>query len=383
MPRSVGATRGRLSRAGLEAVLVIVRLAYEGLVQREAWGEMLRQTRELFRARDVFLVRTPVTSASTPMLMADGVDPALQSIYSNRFAVPLTNPTITAAMRLGLEGTIVTSDLIPWQEMEKTEFFNAIRRPRGVRWEIGACGSLVSESRRYLTANRMPLSPRFASREEALMDQLWPHLDRVLKLDDEAARKTAEIRLLQGALEIDAEAVLFLAHDGTLRSLNARGASMLSADESRPRQARELRELSGPLKPAFYELLAFLSGLGDPDRAGVAPPERVVRMSPSSSFRIRGEVRFEAGMATGLVVRCREENPAAKSVEPDLGGWGLTPKEREIAIALLKGRDGEEICRSFGISRDTLKTHFRHLFEKTETRSRTQLVTRLFEARGA
>jgi hypothetical protein len=121
-----------LTRADLEAVLTVVRLAYEGLAQREAWAEMLRQVRQLFRARDVFLVRTPLEPGSTSLLMADGVDPALQIRYSTRFAVPLTNPSIAAVLDLGLEGAIVSSDVLPWQQMEKTEFYDVIRRPRGV-----------------------------------------------------------------------------------------------------------------------------------------------------------------------------------------------------------------------------------------------------------
>jgi DNA-binding CsgD family transcriptional regulator len=384
MPPSARAAKGRLSRADLEAVLVIVRLAYEGLARREAWEEMLRRTRDLFQARDAFLVRTPLDPRVPSFLMADGVDPSLQSAYSSRFAVPLTNPTIAAALDLGLEGTIVTSDLVPWQQMERTEFFHVIRKPRGVRWEIGACGALWSESRRYLTVNRPASSPRFASREEALMDHLWPHLDQVLKLQDAAARHEAECRLLSGALGTDSDALLFLKPDGAVRPLNQRGTEILSENGRRPREFRNLEELAGPLQSALGELFAFLSDLGVAGGVPkVAPRERLVPLSGSSAMQVRGEVHFDNGVATGVVVRCRPAVARPVPSEPNLSEWGLTPREEEVARALLKGSSGDEICRSLGISAETLKTHLRHLCQKTETESRTQLVARLFHGHRA
>ena len=110
---SLRAAKGRLSRTDLEAVLGVVRLAYEGLAQQTAWAEMLRRVRQLFRAQDAFLVRTPLGPDATSFLMAEGVDPALQTRYLTRFTVPLTNPSIATALDLGLEGTVVTSDIVP------------------------------------------------------------------------------------------------------------------------------------------------------------------------------------------------------------------------------------------------------------------------------
>ena len=127
MRGSASAAKGRLSRADLEAVLGVVRLAYEGLTQQAAWAEILRHVRALFHAQDAFLVRAPLEPGATSFLMTEGVEPGLQSSYSTRFTVPLTNPSIAAVLDLGFDGTFITSDLVPWQQMEKTEFFQAIR----------------------------------------------------------------------------------------------------------------------------------------------------------------------------------------------------------------------------------------------------------------
>lgn len=384
MQPAAPAARSRLSRADLEAVLNVVRLAYEGLAQQAAWAEMLRQVRGLFRAQDAFLVRTPLEPGATSFIMADGVDPALQTRYSTRFTVPLTNPSIAAVLDLGLDGTFMTSDLVPWQRMEKTEFFQAIRRPRGVRWEICGGRVLASDSRRYLTVNRQASSPRFASREKALMDHLWPHIDRVLELQDQTARREAEIQLFSGALDTDPDALLFLHPDGGISALNGHGMDLLSEKGRRPREARSLEELREPLRAVLREMFAFLSRLGDSTRPPVTmPQDRLVRLSDSRTVRIRAEVRFENGVAKGVIVRCQQKDATPKPPELNFADWGFTGREQEVARALLKGSRGEEICRSLGISRDTLKTHLRHLCQKTETLGRTQLVTQLFRGRSA
>jgi DNA-binding CsgD family transcriptional regulator len=375
--------RSRLSRADLEAVLVTVRLAYEGLAQREAWVEMLRQVRQLFRARDVFLVRTPLELGGTSLSMTEGVDPGLQRRYSTGFTVPLTNPSIAAALELGREGTVVTSDIVPWQRMEKTDFYEVIRRPRGVRWEIVGGRATATDSRRYLTVNRHTSGPRFASREEALMDHLWPHVDQVLRLQDEGARREAEQRRLAGALQADPDGLLYLEGSGRVHPINDEGMELLS-ERGRRREARNVEDVSEPFRPVLQEMRLFLLRLGDPARPPVGlPPEREVRLPSLGPIRIRAEVCFESGIPRGLLVRCHPVRRLSRKDEVDLSGWGFTPREGEVAHALLQGSSGDEICRDLQISGDTLKSHLRHLRQKTGSRGRTQLMARLFLGPGS
>ena len=89
MPPLTRAAKGRLSQADLEAVLGVVRLAYEGLAQREVWAEMLRQVRELFRARDAFLVRAPVDSCATAGSSRRRVAKAMVETQPTRKSQPL------------------------------------------------------------------------------------------------------------------------------------------------------------------------------------------------------------------------------------------------------------------------------------------------------
>ncbi len=57
--------------------------------------------------------------------------------------------------------------------------------------------------------------------------------------------------------------------------------------------------------------------------------------------------------------------------------FGLSPAEGTVALALLDGNDVDEIARRSGISRETVRTHLRRLFEKTQTGRQPALVLAL------
>lgn len=58
---------------------------------------------------------------------------------------------------------------------------------------------------------------------------------------------------------------------------------------------------------------------------------------------------------------------------------GLTAREADIALLAATGRTDAEIAEAAAISPATVRTHMRHLFEKTAVNSRTALVARLLE----
>lgn len=55
--------------------------------------------------------------------------------------------------------------------------------------------------------------------------------------------------------------------------------------------------------------------------------------------------------------------------------WGLTPRERDVAVALATtGGTNKEIARAIGMSPGTVKIHMGRIMAKCGVRSRLQLV---------
>lgn len=58
---------------------------------------------------------------------------------------------------------------------------------------------------------------------------------------------------------------------------------------------------------------------------------------------------------------------------------GLTPAEMKVARSLLRGEGPNEACTRLGISESRYRTHVRHMLEKTNSRNRVELITRLVQ----
>lgn len=52
----------------------------------------------------------------------------------------------------------------------------------------------------------------------------------------------------------------------------------------------------------------------------------------------------------------------------------LTPREREIALAVADGKSNKVVANLYGISDRTVKTHLTHIFEKLQVKDRVALV---------
>lgn len=66
-----------------------------------------------------------------------------------------------------------------------------------------------------------------------------------------------------------------------------------------------------------------------------------------------------------------------ESIREDIG---LSPREFEIALHILRGSGEKKIAAVLGISPHTVHSHLRRIYKKLGVRRRSQLVVRLFQA---
>jgi non-specific serine/threonine protein kinase len=150
---------------------------------------------------------------------------------------------------------------------------------------------------------------------------------------------------------------------GVASALEGLGAAIAGAD---PAAAARLFGAAGavraalgvPLPPADQETL---------ERATAAVRQRL------------GEPRFTALLAEGragpleaITTPAPAINPAE---EPSLERWEpLTPREREVARLIARGRTNREIAESLVVAERTTTTHVEHILQKLRFRSRAQIA---------
>ncbi|HEY8416664.1 MAG TPA: LuxR C-terminal-related transcriptional regulator [Limnochordales bacterium] len=95
-------------------------------------------------------------------------------------------------------------------------------------------------------------------------------------------------------------------------------------------------------------------------------------LAESLSDRLRA---WAAATSDAEVAPAPAWNPGPPGRESALAG--LTPREREVALAVLDGMSNAEIARRLWVSEVTVKKHLSSIFAKTGVSSRTQLIKRM------
>lgn len=378
--RSSTATRsaGSISAADLRSVTPIIRLAYEGIQNRAAWSEMIEQARRLFRGHDASLIRTPLRGSASPVFISAGIDPALVKLVHSYWAYPPRHAVLAEAIWKGVDGVMLTEDVLPWQQLERTEYYDVFRKPRAVRWKIGGGNLQDPEFHCYMAVNRARTQPRFGAREWGLAEAIVPHVAQALQFDARTEVERRSLASLKLAVESLADAVLAVERDGGLRPLNPAAERFLSVEGLTASRPVATQQPASPLVGVIADVLRFEQFLGGdltaPSRS--ASLRRNVTLASGRRYRVDGTLQFEQGLVTCAVVEIREA-PAGLAIDEGAlqRRWDLTRREIALVRRLLEGStDSRDLCRDLGITHETLHTHLRHLFEKTETGNRAELV---------
>ena len=192
-----------------------------------------------------------------------------------------------------------------------------------------------------------------------------------------------ELALLQAAAPVLAEGArhgLRLAQAREPDLPDAPGLLVLDADlavvSASPLAATWLDELDGKIDDLPASVLAVAGQ--------VLRPAGGPRSSPSWS-RVRGA----SGRWLTLHGAVLEGDAAAVSVVIDAArpaqlesllvrAYGLTPRERDVAGLVIRGRSNQQVATQLGVATDTVQQHLTHVFDKTGVRSRSELVGVLF-----
>ncbi len=113
------------------------------------------------------------------------------------------------------------------------------------------------------------------------------------------------------------------------------------------------------------------SGLGS---GTAAPPAVALAQTRGGAWRVLRAACLDGPGRREEVAVVIEPAPAERLHRTVMDLHGLTPREREIALALLGGADTALIARQLWISADTVRGHLKAVFGKVGVRSRPELL---------
>jgi DNA-binding NarL/FixJ family response regulator len=91
-----------------------------------------------------------------------------------------------------------------------------------------------------------------------------------------------------------------------------------------------------------------------------------------------GEATLAPTVTRRLLAYVAAVAPSPAQPAPTLAG--LTPREREVLVAIAQGRSNADIAADLVVSEATVKTHVSRIFEKLAVRDRAQAVVAAYES---
>ncbi len=268
-------------------------------------------------------------------------------------------------------------DLVPYDEFREGRFYHEWVRPQG--W-VDAANVVLEKSPTdciYLSVMRGEDTGMVDGEMRRRMTFLVPHLRRAMLIGKMIERKQLEAKTFAETLDGLSAGLFFVDAEGRIVHANAAAQDILSASDFLRSVGGRLVARDVEFDHALHEIVAAVKrGAAEDGFKGVALPlnardgeHYVAHVLPLSS----GARRRTGGDYAVAAVFVRK---AALETLPEVIGktYQLTPAELRVLHAIVEEGGIPEVAETLGIASTTVKTHLRHLFDKTGAGGQTDLV---------
>lgn len=349
---------GRLTESDRTEFLAIKGLCYQGLDStslRERAGERLsrhvRATSYCFGASD------PSTALPIHSLTV-GLEP--ESIASF-FRLLLMTPALDFGRWSSRPHRAARLEELV-EAIDEDPYMLEILRPSGLRYEVQMACVGAGRPWGHLCLRRKGDEGPFEAHTLRFLAALAPHLAAGLR---SAARRAA-----LAAVPGDQSGVVVLGPDGDVELANGVAERLFT---------RPTRGTRHSFLTAVHIVAARLERALSGEGADEIPALMVVDEENGAAYRLRAEcVTGADGRNRGLVLI--EPAVAMADTLDALTQMGLTPREAEVAQAVLRGQTTVAIAAELVVSPHTVHDHLRKVFDKLGVSSRQQMAVRLLGA---
>jgi DNA-binding CsgD family transcriptional regulator len=278
-------------------------------------------------------------------------------------------------------GEVVSiGDILSHAEFRDSLFYKEWAKPQG--W-IDAASAVLEKSTTSYAAFSVIRHERDGLVDDdvrARMRLLVPHVRRAVLIGNVIELHKAEASTLADTLDGLTAGMFLVDRTGRIVHANESGHAMVG-------QAVFVRAVRGRLvasDPQANQLLQDIFAAAEcGDEAvgvkGISVPlparggnEHVAHVLPlTAGMRRRAEASYSA-VAAVFVRKAALEVPSP--LETVAKRHQLTPSELRVLLAIVEVGGAPEVAEALGVSETTVKTHLRHIFEKTGTNRQAELV---------
>ncbi|MFL4967812.1 MAG: helix-turn-helix transcriptional regulator [Xanthobacteraceae bacterium] len=307
-----------------------------------------------------------------------GVDRHYGRLYYDKYIK--FNPFTTAQLFFDIEQIISVGDIMPYEEFRETLFYKEWAQPQG--WVDAASAVLDKSATSYAAVSVIRHEGDGLVDDETRwrMSLLVPHVRRAVLIGKVIELHKAEASTLADTLDGLTAGMFLVDKTGRIVHANESGHVMIGDARFVRAAGGRLVATDGRANQSLQDIFAAAE-CGD-DAVGVkgisvplparAGQEHVAHVLPLTAGMRRRAGASYAAVAAVFVRKATLDVPSP--LETVAKRHRLTPSELRVLLAIVEIGGVPEVANALGISETTVKTHLRHLFEKTSTTRQADLV---------
>lgn len=266
----------------------------------------------------------------------------------------------------------------PEAEFQKSVFYKSLIGPMNLRDTINTTYLRRPTMAGMLSIPCYKSREPYSEKETQFTQTLTPHIRRAMMINDMVDKGKMATALYRQVLDRLSVAVFVVGPGRRLVFTNARGEDMLLADDLLSLNNRTLQaKRTAGVETAFDDALdralkgdsaVGISGIGVP-LFSLKGERAAAYVLPVAGNDIRGAMG--SGHCSVFVARRGEQQPITIEVLRTL--FDLTVSEARVATLLSKGEKPQNIATALDVSINTIRSHLKHAYAKTDTADQTSL----------
>lgn len=358
-------------------------LAYEAALEPSLWPQVVADASHAFKTPYMMLGVVDRRGSAVMHAVPPGQN-ELAEVMMARYPTCETNPGLAFAALAPPTAVGLRDRIISDSDLERLEYYQDILRPLGL-WHAAIMnvhrdGAVLAPMAFMRTRKEGP----FGDGEVAALRALAPHFNRALRvtlrLRELEARASAIAEMNDRALValVLTDAFGRVAEsNGSARAILAENDGLILRDGVlRAARSEDCVRLTRLIQEAAGSRLMPMSGVMQVPRPSSRRPLALV-VSPTRA----GGSPFGRSHAVSIAFADPERAPEPSA---DLLArlYGFTAREAGVAALLLQGLSPKEAADELAMTENTVRTHIRHLFDKTGVERLADLVRLLMQGPG-
>lgn len=365
-------------------LLQLIELIYTAAIQPEQWGAVMHAIGKVYQARYTNFYVANTAQQQVMLFQSIDTEPEVIASWATNFAphdARIINYVMNPDSKTGL--TVTNDDMVDRKKFSQSFAYNEFLAPTECEETLAIIAAQHGPLRVITSINRSERVGRYSAEECRFMDALKPHLQR-------AAYISTQLSSLSQAQQLSCElmdqlpfGVVAVGHDGKVLEINKRAHQLLHGIDELLIQSGQLLIRDKAANTALQQAIASsitLHTSNHRQNVCIAVPRndgkhRPLQVLVNPLTQHQSAFALRAGAA--LVFLFGEDHAPQLNQRVLSELYGLTRAETQLAVQLAQGHTLDQIATLNCISMNTVRTHMKHLFTKTECTTQAQLVRTL------